>query len=113
MKSSFDWQALVFDCGGATRALEVMYVFRTELTDLTAQVRKAIHEHSPSALAYASTRLEGALRAVQAQIAAELAANLSAAAGRPGANPYPVWMKLCAELGRVEAAMYGVNARAA
>ncbi|MFT3841848.1 MAG: hypothetical protein QM723_32960 [Myxococcaceae bacterium] len=58
-------------------------------------------------------RLHGALNAVNAHTAAELAAQLAELAEQPAVSPYPVWMKLCAELGRVEAAMNGLDRRAA
>jgi len=116
MKPTFDWKALVSDCGGATRALEVVYVFRAEVPELADQVRACLRpnaSNAKSSLADSADRLQRALEAVCAPVAAELAARLRAIAPEPGAQPFAVWMKLCAELGRVEAAMNGVDLRAA
>jgi hypothetical protein len=113
MKQAFDWKLLVDDCGGATRAFDVIYAFKAELGELTAGVRDAIRVHSTGALSTSAERLHGALNAVNAHTGADLAAKLAELAIHPEVSPYPVWMKLCAEIGRIEAAMNGVDRRAA
>ena len=113
MKPAFDWKSLVQDCGGATRAFDVIYAFRSEVPELADGVRTAIRVHSTGGLVSSAERLHGALSAINAPVAAELAARLTELAATPEVSPYPVWMKLCAELGRIEAAMNGVDRRAA